>query len=85
MNVHHGDGDHLVRMVTGQTMSDAPAPIMAHDVEPLKSEMSHHIDLIQRHRPFGIVLVILAAVGHVAVPVASEIGCDDGIFRNNFV
>ena len=53
-------------------MADASAAIVAHDGKPVEAEMLHHLDLVERHRPLGIVGVVLAVGRLAAVAVAAQ-------------
>jgi hypothetical protein len=56
----------------------ASAAIVADDGEALVPEGTHDFDLIERHRPLGIVGVVLAVWRFTAVAVATQISHDDG-------
>jgi hypothetical protein len=47
----------------------------------LEAEVPHDLDLIERHRPLGVVGVVLAVRRLAAVAVAAQIGGDDGVVR----
>ena len=60
-------------------MRDARAAVVAEHAEALEPEVAHDLDLIERHRAFRVLVVIVAAFDLAAVAVAAQIGDDDGV------
>ena len=50
---------------------------MSRDVEAVVAERLHHLDLVLRHRPEGIIRAVRLLGRCRAVPVAAQIGGDD--------
>ena len=68
----------LVGMVAQQAMGDPRAAVMPGDRELVEAERRHHLDLVERQRPFRIIREIGAGRRFRAVAVAAQIGDDDG-------
>ena len=69
---------HL-RVIERHAVRDARAAVVAEHAEALEAEVAHDLDLIERHRAFRVLVVIVAACDLAAVAVAAQIGDDDGV------
>src|SRR5688572_12236192 len=60
-------------MIQRQSTGDAPAAIVSREGEAIEAEMTHHFDLVLRHRALGIAGVTVAVGRLAAVAVAAQI------------
>jgi hypothetical protein len=75
---HRELGDRL-RVVERHPVADAGAAVVSHHGELLKAQLAHHQHLVPGHRALGVGLVVAAARGLAAVPVAAQVGEDHGV------
>ena len=77
-DVEHGELLDGVGMIERQAIGDASAAVMPGDGEALEAEMAHEGDLVARHRPLRIGLVIRRRRRLGAVAIAAQIRRDHG-------
>ena len=61
-------------MVQRHAVGHPGPPVMPHDVEAFKAQGPHHLDLVLRHSPLGVVAVVRQPLRLSAVPVAPQVG-----------
>ena len=61
---------HPLRVVLGEAMGDASAPVVAAQEEGIKPQVAHGVHQVLRLRPLAVVEVVVAAPGLAAVAVA---------------
>ena len=53
-DIHHREFLHLVGMIQRHPPPHAASAVVAHHAELAVSQVLHHFDAIQRHRPLGL-------------------------------
>src|SRR6185369_17351030 len=77
-DIEHSELLDSLRMIQRQAIGDAPAAVMPRDGEALEAEMAHEGDLVPRHGPFGIWLVVRRRRRLAAAAIAAQIRRDHG-------
>ena len=77
-DVEDGEPLHPFRVIERQAVGDPPAPVVSDEREILEAEMAHHGDLVARHRPLRIGLVVRRRGGLGTPAIAAQIGRNDG-------
>ena len=77
-DIEHGQLLDGLGMIQRQAIGDAPAAVMPGDGEALEAELAHEGDLVARHGPLGIGLVIGRRRRLGAVAIAAQIRRDHG-------
>ena len=72
-DVEQGEALDPLRMVQGQAVGDAPAPVVTDDGEPVVAERPHHRHRVRRHGALGVRGVALPARGLVRIAVAAQV------------
>ena len=75
-DVEHGERAHALAKVARQAMADAPAAVVADDVEAEEAERLHHFGHVERHRALGVVGVPRHAARLGRIAVAAQVGAD---------
>ena len=77
-DVQGGQGSNPVRVVQGHPVTDAGAPIMAHDVEGVEAEPDHDRDLVVGRGPLAVDAQVARGRGRfAAISIAAQVGRDD--------
>ena len=76
-DIEHGQLEHALRMVECHAIGAAPTTIVPGDKELLKAQLAHHLDLVTRHRPFAIWLVIGCRRRLTTITIATQVRCHD--------
>ena len=77
-DVEHGELLDGVGMIQRQAIGDPPAAVMPRHGEALEAEMAHEGDLVARHGPLGIGLMIRRRRRLGAAAIAAQIWRDHG-------
>src|ERR1700761_8113615 len=76
-DVEDRDPLEYVRVVKRHAMEHPSSAIMPDGRKALVAEPAHHLDLVRRHRPLGIVHMAIAALGLYTVTVAAQVRRND--------
>ena len=70
---------HALGLVERHAVGDAPAAVVAAQVELVEAEMAHHVELVFAHAAVGVIAVVGQAARLAAVAVAAQIGGHHGV------
>ena len=77
-DVEDGELRHALGVVEGQPVGAAGAAVVPADRKPFEAVLPHQLDLVARHRPFRVRLMIRRRLRLRALAVAPQVGSDDG-------
>ena len=65
-----------LRMIEGEPIGDASAPVVTRQRKPIEAEACHHLDHVARHCPFGVRRMIGRGGRLPARAITSQVGAD---------